>query len=121
MNILAQSGAVRRGVAVACGVLASLFFCGSAAAQFGPSIPLDNLPTLMPAPPAGYPATVASTAAGPYYVPPVWGQTLAPNVRFVILSNFNGDAVLDRTTGLVWARQNTDESTAQIALNAEIP
>src|SRR5262249_17322886 len=34
------------------------------------------------------------------------GQTLAPTVRFVILSNFDSDAVLDRETGLVWARRN---------------
>jgi Protein of unknown function (DUF1566) len=114
MNILAQSGAVRRRVAVACGVLASFFVCGSAAAQFGPIIELPpGLPTLMPAVP--YPPTVAPTAAGIYYAPPAWIQTLAPNVRFVILSNFNRDAVLDRETGLVWLRRNGDEFAARFA------
>jgi hypothetical protein len=100
MNILAQSAAARRCVAVTCGVLASWLVCGSAAAQFGPSIPIPtDLPTAMPAPPAGYPPTVAPTAAGPYYVPSAWSHTLASNARFVILSNFNNDAVLDRATG----------------------
>jgi hypothetical protein len=115
MNPLPRSRVVRRRAAVACSVLASLFVCGSAAAQFGPSIPIpENLPTVTPAPPS-YPPTVASTAAGPYYAPPAWSQTLAPNVRFIILSNFNREAVLDRETGLVWTRQSQGERAPRFA------
>ena len=48
-------------------------------------------------------------AAGPYYASPSWDQTLACTsssncLRFVVLSNFNSAAVLDRETGLVWER-----------------
>lgn len=101
-----ESGANRRGAAVACGLLACLAVCGDAAAQFGPPIELPDLPPVMPAPTGGYPQTVASMGAGTYSAPPAWSQTLAPNVRFVILNNFNNDAVLDRETGLIWARRS---------------
>lgn len=110
MNILAR---------IACGVLACLAICGSAAAQFGPSIPLPaNLPTAMPpqmpaaipALPAGYPPTTAPTAAASFFATPVWNQTLPSNARFVILSNFDSDAVLDRETGIVWSRRIVTES-----------
>jgi len=45
-----------------------------------------------------------TVAPGPYYATPSWDQSLAANVRFVVLSNFNNEAVLDRETGLVWER-----------------
>jgi hypothetical protein len=38
------------------------------------------------------------------YATPSWDQTLPANTRFVVLSNFNDQAVLDRETGLVWER-----------------
>src|SRR5262245_42329601 len=98
--------------ALVCGVLASLAICADAAAQFGPIIELPELPEVMPAPTGGYPPTVAPTAAGTYLAPPAWSQTLAPNVRFVILSNFNKDAVLDRETGLIWSRQSVGRMLA---------
>lgn len=47
---------------------------------------------------------IAATANGPYYATPSWDQTLAPSTRFVVLSNFGNNAVLDRETGLVWER-----------------
>jgi uncharacterized protein DUF1566 len=31
-----------------------------------------------------------------------WGHISDPAVRFQVLSNFNGEAVLDRDTGLIW-------------------
>jgi hypothetical protein len=43
-------------------------------------------------------------AAGPYYATPSWDQTLPASTRFIVLSNFNSEAVLDRETGLVWER-----------------
>jgi hypothetical protein len=58
---------------------------------------------------ADVPARAQTTAVGPYYATPAWDQTLACSApascpRFVVLSNFNGEAVLDRETGLVWER-----------------
>jgi hypothetical protein len=78
--------------------------CGLATAQII-SPPVAEMPTTILQPPAGYPPTVATTAVGPYFARPAWGQTLAPNTRFVVLSNLNSDAVLDRETALVWARR----------------
>lgn len=50
------------------------------------------------------PALAQTTAPGPYYATPSWDQTLPSATRFIILSNFNSEAVLDRETGLVWER-----------------
>jgi hypothetical protein len=49
-------------------------------------------------------AGAQTTASGPYYAAPSWDQTLPAATRFVVLSNFNSEAVLDRETGLVWQR-----------------
>ena len=57
---------------------------------------------LMGAIPAG-----AASGAGPYYAIPSWDQTIDPSTRFVVLSNFNNQAVLDRETGLVWEQSPT--------------
>src|SRR5262249_38691548 len=46
-------------------------------------------------------AQVSATAPGPYYATPSWDQKLTTN-RFVVLSNWNNEAVLDRETGIVW-------------------
>jgi hypothetical protein len=45
-----------------------------------------------------------TTAVGPYYAVPSWDQTLPAATRFVVLSNMDSKAVLDRETGLVWER-----------------
>jgi hypothetical protein len=42
---------------------------------------------------------------GPYYANPSWDQQLPAAQRFIVLSNWNNEAVLDRETGLVWERQ----------------
>jgi len=48
---------------------------------------------------------VAQTAAnGPYYATPSWDQTLPVSTRFIVLTNMNSEAVLDRETGLVWEK-----------------
>jgi hypothetical protein len=55
------------------------------------------------------PADAQTVAAGPYYATPSWDQKIACESpancpRFIVLSNWNGEAVLDRETGLVWER-----------------
>src|SRR5262249_41922 len=52
-----------------------------------------------------------TTANGPYYATPSWDQTLPSSTRFIVLSNMNNDAVLDRETGLVWERAPTGSGT----------
>jgi hypothetical protein len=59
---------------------------------------------------AAVPAHAQTVAAGPYYATPSWDQKLVCATpgncpRFVVLSNWNSAAVLDRETGLVWERQ----------------
>ena len=49
-------------------------------------------------------AFAQTTANGPYYATPSWDQTLPSSTRFIVLSNMNSEAVLDRETGLVWER-----------------
>ncbi len=58
---------------------------------------------------ASVPAGAQTTAPGPYLATPAWDQqitcnTLATCQRFVVLSNWNSEAVLDRESGLVWER-----------------
>lgn len=50
------------------------------------------------------PARAQTVAPGPYYATPSWDQTLPASTRFIVLSNMNSDAVLDRETGLVWEK-----------------
>jgi len=48
--------------------------------------------------------TVAPSAPAPYYALPSWDQKLPTPSRFIILSDWNNAAVLDKETGLVWER-----------------
>jgi hypothetical protein len=43
-----------------------------------------------------------SGTVGPYYATPSWDQTLTASKRFIVLSNMNNAAILDKETGLVW-------------------
>jgi len=49
-------------------------------------------------------AHAQTTANGPYYANPSWDQQLPAAQRFIVLANWNSEAVLDRETGLVWQR-----------------
>ncbi len=46
----------------------------------------------------------AASGNGPYYAEPSWSQKLPAATRFVVLTDWNSEAVLDRNTGLVWDR-----------------
>jgi len=50
------------------------------------------------------PANAQTTAPGPYYATPSWDQQLPASTRFIVLANWNSEAVLDRETGLVWEK-----------------
>jgi hypothetical protein len=50
------------------------------------------------------PAPAYADAVGPYYATPSWDQTLPASTRFIVLTNFDSAAVLDRETGLVWEK-----------------
>lgn len=39
---------------------------------------------------------------GPYYAEPAWSQRLPATTRFIVLTDWGSQAVLDRETGLVW-------------------
>jgi hypothetical protein len=53
---------------------------------------------------ASGPVSAQTVLNGPYYSSPSWDQTLPAAQRFIVLSNMNSEAVLDRETGLVWQR-----------------
>jgi len=46
----------------------------------------------------------AVDALGPYYAEPAWDRKIPTATRFVVLTNWNSEAVLDKETGLVWER-----------------
>ena len=52
----------------------------------------------------------AASGVGPYYATPSWDQTFPAATRFIVLTNMNSEAVLDRETGLVW-EQSPSTST----------
>lgn len=60
----------------------------------------------------------STPAQGPYYATPSWSQKLPSATRFITLTNWNSQAVLDRETGLVWAAGSTSIATFQQAFNA---
>ncbi len=61
-------------------------------------------------------ASAQNTVNGPYYATPSWDQTMPASTRFLVLANFNGQAVLDRETGLVWQRAVSDAQFDSVAV-----
>jgi hypothetical protein len=53
---------------------------------------------------ASVPVSAQTISNGAYYANPSWDQQLPAAQRFIVLSNWNNEAVLDRETGLVWQR-----------------
>ena len=49
-------------------------------------------------------ARPAQAVDGPYYAKPAWDQSLPAATRFVVLTNWASQAVLDKETGLVWEK-----------------
>jgi hypothetical protein len=46
----------------------------------------------------------AASGVGPYFPQPAWDRKLPAAFRFVVLTNWDYAAVLDKETGLVWER-----------------
>ena len=63
---------------------------------------------------ASGPVAAQTTGNGPYYAVPSWDQTLPVAQRFIVLSNFDNAAVLDRETGLVWERTPQSQSSTGV-------
>jgi hypothetical protein len=53
----------------------------------------------------------AQAVDGPYYAMPSWDRKMAPFKRFVVLLNWDIEAVLDKETGLVWEKTPTGFAT----------
>src|SRR5262245_54159931 len=65
---------------------------------------------------ANEPASAQTVQNGPYYANPSWDQQIPATQRFIVLSNWNNEAVLDRETGLVWERSPGATANWQDAL-----
>ena len=46
----------------------------------------------------------AASGPGPFYAEPAWDQKIPPGTRFLVLTNWLNEAVLDQETGLVWEK-----------------
>lgn len=58
------------------------------------------------------------SAPGPYYATPSWDQKFSATERFLCLSDWNNEAVLDRETGLVWQRSPDSTKQDDVWVNA---
>ena len=59
----------------------------------------------------------AASGLGPLFPEPAWARKLAPADRFLILTNWNNEAVLDKETGLVWERTPVQNGSWTAARN----
>ena len=46
----------------------------------------------------------AASGVGPFFPEPAWDRKLPAATRFLVLTDWNNEAVLDKETGLVWER-----------------
>ena len=53
----------------------------------------------------------AASGVGPYFPEPAWDRKLPASLRFLVLTNWNNEAVLDKDTGLVWERSPVQTGT----------
>jgi hypothetical protein len=53
----------------------------------------------------------AASGVGPYFPEPAWDRKLPASLRFLVLTNWNNEAVLDKETGLVWERSPAQTGT----------
>jgi hypothetical protein len=58
------------------------------------------------------PTVGVPSAPGPYDATPSWDQKLPSTSRFIILSDSDNAAVLDKETGLVWQRSPNNTATS---------
>ena len=71
-------------------------------------------------------SSAQTVSAGPYYAVPAWDQKLqcesaATCPRFIVLSNWSNQAVLDRETGLVWEQSpGILPGTSTLAVNWDV-
>ncbi len=65
------------------------------------------------------PALGATNAVGPYYATPSWDQTLPAATRFIVLTNMNNEAVLDRETGLVWEQSPSTSASDWVSASTQ--
>jgi hypothetical protein len=59
----------------------------------------------------------AASGIGPLFPEPAWDRKMAPADRFLILTNWNKEAVLDKETGLVWERSPVQTGSWSAARN----
>jgi hypothetical protein len=64
------------------------------------------------------PPAQAVDAVGPYYALPSWDRKMGVANRFVVLTNWSSQAVLDKETGLVWER--TPSATNNFSWNGAL-
>ena len=60
------------------------------------------------------PPAQAVNAVSPYYALPSWDRKMGVGKRFVVLTNWSSQAVLDKETGLVWEQSPQPVPTAWV-------